>query len=94
MNTVLLASKISVKAKLARGMPVMMGLLLGGCITCVRTFVTSVVLFTVASVLCGIFGNMTELILFRALPGSRADRLRELSLRAVNSSRCEHRREM
>jgi len=35
----------------------------------VRTFVTSVVLFTVASFLCGISGNMTELILFRVLQG-------------------------
>ena len=35
----------------------------------VRTFVTSVVLFTLASFLCGISGNMTELILFRVLQG-------------------------
>jgi DHA2 family multidrug resistance protein len=35
----------------------------------VRTFVTSVVLFTAASFLCGISGNMTELILFRVLQG-------------------------
>jgi DHA2 family multidrug resistance protein len=35
----------------------------------VRTFVTSVVLFTVASFLCGISTNMTELILFRVLQG-------------------------
>ena len=35
----------------------------------VRTFVTSVALFTVASFLCGISGNMTELILFRVLQG-------------------------
>jgi len=35
----------------------------------VRTFVTSVVLFTVASFLCGISSNMTELILFRVLQG-------------------------
>ena len=35
----------------------------------VRTFVTSVVLFTIASFLCGISSNMTELILFRVLQG-------------------------
>jgi MFS transporter, DHA2 family, multidrug resistance protein len=35
----------------------------------VRTFVTSVVLFTVASFLCGISENMTELIFFRVLQG-------------------------
>jgi len=35
----------------------------------VRTFVISVVLFTVASFLCGICTNMTELILFRVLQG-------------------------
>jgi DHA2 family multidrug resistance protein len=35
----------------------------------VRTFVTSVLLFTLASFLCGISGNMTELILFRVLQG-------------------------
>jgi MFS transporter, DHA2 family, multidrug resistance protein len=35
----------------------------------VRTFVASVVLFTAASFLCGISGNMTELILFRVLQG-------------------------
>jgi DHA2 family multidrug resistance protein len=35
----------------------------------VRTFVTSVVLFTGASFLCGISGNMTELICFRVLQG-------------------------
>ena len=35
----------------------------------VRTFVTSVALFTVASFLCGISTNMTELILFRVLQG-------------------------
>jgi DHA2 family multidrug resistance protein len=36
----------------------------------VRTFVTSVVLFTAASFLCGISGNMTELIVFRVLQGA------------------------
>jgi DHA2 family multidrug resistance protein len=36
----------------------------------VRTFVTSVVLFTIASFLCGISSNMTELILFRVLQGA------------------------
>jgi MFS transporter, DHA2 family, multidrug resistance protein len=35
----------------------------------VRTFVISVLLFTVASFLCGISTNMTELILFRVLQG-------------------------
>jgi MFS transporter, DHA2 family, multidrug resistance protein len=35
----------------------------------VRTFVISVALFTVASFLCGISTNMTELILFRVLQG-------------------------
>ena len=35
----------------------------------VRTFVASVVLFTVASFLCGISSNMTELILFRVVQG-------------------------
>jgi len=35
----------------------------------VPTFVTSVVLFTVASFLCGISSNMTELIFFRVLQG-------------------------
>ena len=35
----------------------------------VRTFVVSVVLFTLASFLCGISSNMTELILFRVLQG-------------------------
>lgn len=35
----------------------------------VRTFVLSILLFTVASFLCGICGNMTELILFRVLQG-------------------------
>jgi DHA2 family multidrug resistance protein len=35
----------------------------------VRTFVASVVLFTIASFLCGVSGNMTELILFRVLQG-------------------------
>jgi MFS transporter, DHA2 family, multidrug resistance protein len=36
----------------------------------VRTFVTSVVLFTAASFLCGISTNMTELIFFRVLQGA------------------------
>ncbi len=36
----------------------------------VRTFVLSILLFTVASFLCGISGNMTELILFRVLQGA------------------------
>jgi MFS transporter, DHA2 family, multidrug resistance protein len=36
----------------------------------VRTFVTSVVLFTAASFLCGISTNMSELILFRVLQGA------------------------
>jgi MFS transporter, DHA2 family, multidrug resistance protein len=35
----------------------------------VRTFVISVLLFTVASFLCGISTNMTELIIFRVLQG-------------------------
>ncbi|MGH9521669.1 MAG: DHA2 family efflux MFS transporter permease subunit [Terriglobales bacterium] len=35
----------------------------------VHTFVASVVLFTVASVLCGLSGSMTELIFFRVLQG-------------------------
>ncbi|MGA2945365.1 MAG: DHA2 family efflux MFS transporter permease subunit [Xanthobacteraceae bacterium] len=35
----------------------------------VHTFVTSVALFTVASFLCGISTNMTELIIFRVLQG-------------------------
>jgi DHA2 family multidrug resistance protein len=36
----------------------------------VRTFVTSVVLFTAASFLCGISTNMTELIFFRVVQGA------------------------
>jgi MFS transporter, DHA2 family, multidrug resistance protein len=36
----------------------------------VRTFVMSVLLFTVASFLCGISGSMTELVLFRVLQGA------------------------
>jgi MFS transporter, DHA2 family, multidrug resistance protein len=35
----------------------------------VRTFTLSILLFTIASFLCGISGNMTELILFRVLQG-------------------------
>ena len=35
----------------------------------VRTFVASVVLFTIASFLCGISSSMTELIMFRVLQG-------------------------
>src|SRR5579863_541610 len=35
----------------------------------VRTFVASVALFTVASFLCGISTNMTELIIFRVVQG-------------------------
>lgn len=35
----------------------------------VRTFVASVLLFTVASFLCGVSGNMTELIIFRVVQG-------------------------
>jgi DHA2 family multidrug resistance protein len=36
----------------------------------VRTFAMSVLLFTIASFLCGISGNMTELVLFRVLQGA------------------------
>jgi MFS transporter, DHA2 family, multidrug resistance protein len=36
----------------------------------VRTFALSVLLFTIASFLCGISGNMTELVLFRVLQGA------------------------
>jgi DHA2 family multidrug resistance protein len=36
----------------------------------VRTFVLSILLFTVASFLCGVAQNMTELILFRVLQGA------------------------
>jgi DHA2 family multidrug resistance protein len=36
----------------------------------VPTFVASVVLFTVASFLCGVSGNMTELIFFRVIQGA------------------------
>ncbi len=36
----------------------------------VRTFALSVLLFTIASFLCGIAGNMTELVLFRVLQGA------------------------
>lgn len=35
----------------------------------VRTFVVSIVLFTIASFLCGISSNMTELVVFRVLQG-------------------------
>jgi MFS transporter, DHA2 family, multidrug resistance protein len=36
----------------------------------VKTFALSVLLFTIASFLCGISGNMTELVLFRVLQGA------------------------
>ncbi len=36
----------------------------------VRVFALSVLLFTIASFLCGIAGNMTELVLFRVLQGA------------------------
>jgi EmrB/QacA subfamily drug resistance transporter len=34
-----------------------------------RTFMTALVLFTVASVLCGVAGSLTQLIIFRAIQG-------------------------